>query len=690
MSNNAILFILLSVIFHYTKGQSPESDHRPEEAGSLEKLVVGSESTFNTNDLSQIIDLIENPIDLNKATKEDLQSINQLNNAQIDFFFDYLSRHGKLLSIYELQAIPDWDLTTIQRVIPYVYVDQYRTNSRSSSFFQRFKASKNNYLVLRLGKTLETKTGFKRDDEQARRYAGSSLQWLAKYRASASKDFSLGFTLEKDAGENFTLDKPSNQFGIDYLSWHIQFKNRGRFKDIIIGDYNLQFGQGLLLAAGFNPGKSTINLLQTKRNHLGILPHTSSVEYGFLHGIASTIELKNIQATLFFSHKKIDSEIKFDSATNNLKIYSIKNTGLHRTDIEKAQFKNASETIAGFNLLKKSRSKNFQYGVSAMLQNLEYNSRKSPRLYKRFEKTNNPILFFQSQFDLTLGNVALFGEILSTQPNEASFLLGSFINFSNHFYGTIIYRNYKPGLNSRYGNAFGEFSNNENESGIFWGMQYKASKYTRITTYLDIFKNPWLKFKTDRPGVGFEYVVGLNHNIKGIGDIRLSYKKERKSINYQGINQNLSTISEQLKTNYLIQWRYHTYKLLVFQSNIQFSEVKLREDKSAGFSISQDIIVDMKPFRFSSRIVLFETTGFENRHYRYERDVLYTLSIPALSGNGIRYYGLLQMKIGRNLIFWLKYARTRYFDRDFIGNSAEKINRPYKSDIRFQIKFNFH
>ena len=53
---------------------------------------------------------LSNPIDLNQATEQDLASLYILSNRQVQAFFDYKKRFGELVSVYELQAIPEFDL----------------------------------------------------------------------------------------------------------------------------------------------------------------------------------------------------------------------------------------------------------------------------------------------------------------------------------------------------------------------------------------------------------------------------------------------------------------------------------------------------------------------------------------------------------------------------------------------------
>ena len=71
---------------------------------------------------------------------------------------------------------------------------------------------------------------------------------------------------------------------MDFWSAHLMLENQGKFRKLIVGDYQLQLGQGLLFGAGFGVGKGaeTVNALQ--RVTLGIRPYTSVLEGGFLRG----------------------------------------------------------------------------------------------------------------------------------------------------------------------------------------------------------------------------------------------------------------------------------------------------------------------------------------------------------------------------------------------------------------------
>ena len=83
-----------------------------------------TESIDLTNLLEQFNFYFDNPIDLNKATREELIDLSLLTDIQISDLIVHRKLHGKLISIYELQSLKFWDLETIYLVLPFVSLDE--------------------------------------------------------------------------------------------------------------------------------------------------------------------------------------------------------------------------------------------------------------------------------------------------------------------------------------------------------------------------------------------------------------------------------------------------------------------------------------------------------------------------------------------------------------------------------------
>ncbi|TAD92933.1 MAG: hypothetical protein EAY75_01540, partial [Bacteroidetes bacterium] len=112
----------------------------------LENLSEAEESeTEDDNYLQQLQDYRRTPLNLNTATETDLQAFRWLTDLQIDNFLRYRRLLGKLINLYELQAIPTWDVETINRMRPFVVVAN--AQSLTADLGQRFTGGTNTLLL---------------------------------------------------------------------------------------------------------------------------------------------------------------------------------------------------------------------------------------------------------------------------------------------------------------------------------------------------------------------------------------------------------------------------------------------------------------------------------------------------------------------------------------------------------------
>ena len=80
-----------------------------------------SEEIDLTNLFDQLNYYFDNPINLNNTDADELRSLGLLTEIQITNVLLHRKQFGKFLSIYELQSLTYWDLSTIQIVLPLVF-----------------------------------------------------------------------------------------------------------------------------------------------------------------------------------------------------------------------------------------------------------------------------------------------------------------------------------------------------------------------------------------------------------------------------------------------------------------------------------------------------------------------------------------------------------------------------------------
>ena len=93
----------------------------------------------------------KNPLNLNNAEAEELKLLRILTDLQIANLLAYRKLFGKLISVYELQAVPAWDIITIRKLLPFITVSSSLSLPEAG---KRFKDGEHS-LLLRLSQVLE-------------------------------------------------------------------------------------------------------------------------------------------------------------------------------------------------------------------------------------------------------------------------------------------------------------------------------------------------------------------------------------------------------------------------------------------------------------------------------------------------------------------------------------------------------
>src|SRR5690554_7815848 len=78
--------------------------------------------------LEDIFDVLniyyDNPLNLNAATQEELQSLLLLNDFQINALLTWREEKGPFNTIFEIQEVEYWDLLTLENILPFVRVSK--------------------------------------------------------------------------------------------------------------------------------------------------------------------------------------------------------------------------------------------------------------------------------------------------------------------------------------------------------------------------------------------------------------------------------------------------------------------------------------------------------------------------------------------------------------------------------------
>jgi hypothetical protein len=627
--------------------------------------------------------LLANPININKATAEELRFLNLLSELQIQNLLAYRNQQGPLLSVYELQAIPGFDLTTIYKIIAFVKVED---TAIIRSLWQRILNEENNYLILRYGRTLQTKRGFTNLVSENARFKGSNDDLYVRFRTSKTGDFSIGFTLQQDAGEALVWNKTNRQYGVDFHSFHIQVMNKGNLKNLIIGDYQTQFAQGLVLGGNFGYGKGGETIGTVRRANLGFLPYTSLNEIGYKRGLAFTWQLTpTLTLSPFYSSAWRDASLATDTLESSFAT-SLQTTGLHRNQNELRSRKKLLEQNYGATINYRKRSVDAGLTFSTIHYNKPVVRQVQP--YNQFSFSGNQNINAGAFLNYTLNNFTFFSEAAQTINHGLGLVLGMLGSLTNKLDVALHYRNFQRNFYSLYSNAFAESSIPQNESGIYWGWKYKWNRKFSAAGYADVFRFPWLRYRSYQPSEGHEWLFRFNYQPSRSVLIFLQAREESKVRNLTS-ESNLYLTDEGKKRNYWFNVDYGIGQQIRLKTRAQFSTFEFDNLTTNGMTLLQDVSYERGKFSITGRYALFDTDNYDNRQYVYERDVWLAYSLPAYSGKGIRNYILLQYTLNKKITTWLRWAQTRYTDRDVIGTGADTITGKTRDDIKLQLRYRF-
>lgn len=670
MKKPLALFVFL-LLFFISNAQ--ESNQLIEDI--IEQIAeINDEELDYTELYESLYNFTENKINLNKTNKEELQELYLLNAYQINKLLAHISKNGKLLSYLELQTITGFDILTIENLLPFITVDPKVT---SKQLFSNIKQ----YTVIRDQFYLQQQKGYKPDETGNTHYLGNAHKNYFRYRLK-NNFLQSGITAEKDAGENFL--GPNQPYGFDFYSAHLQMKNIGRIKNIILGDYHLNFGQGLVMQSAMTFGKSSEVINIQKSGNL-IKAHTSSAENTFFRGSAIQIQLLNsVDIIAFLSMHNVDANITDTLENNELAFSSIEGSGMHRTENELIDKDAIHQNHFGTHINYNHHQMNI--GLSYYNTKIAGEYRKNISNYNQFELNKNTNQNFGLDYQWLYKNINFFGEFARSENGGFGHINGIMMGLDKTMSTSLLYRDYQKDYQSQYSNAFSERSS-QNEKGIYFGLEFTPNHKFKIRGYIDHYEFPWLRFGINSPSRGNDYLIQTDYRIRRGIKMYVRYKSENQEKQLSTSN----AIKNEIKNNFRFHINYQEKENWSFANRFEMTSVNFNNQKEKGYILYQDI--KYKPLfskiSFSTRYILFNTPTYDTRIYAYESDVLYGYSIPAYYGKGTKFYLLTKYNIIQNLDFWIKIAQTTFSDRDIIKSGWDEIEGSNITEIKLQLRYKF-
>lgn len=606
----------------------------------------------------------DNKISLNEANADDLAQIPTLTESDIQNILIHRRKYGYFQTLYELKNIPNFTPEKIKQTLPFISIEEKERRMNWSNEINSMKHS----IIVQYQQSPHRKKGYEKDSSGIAKYAGHPFRFYAKHQIQTAEKFMAGFLTEKDAGERF-WDSHSKR--LEHQSLYFQLNNIWKFKNLNLGDFKVSFGQGLVIGTSSILGKSS-NAVQTFAQREGIYKYSSTNECNALRGGGATISIKNLNISLFLSHRKKDATMDEDY------ISSFKTDGLHRTSSEIEKKGIIRESVLGGNITFKKN--NLQLGATMLFYKYSDSLLPSFKAYNHYKlKMTDRHFNIGINYKYFFRRINFFGEVAIDANSGLASLNGMGIHPNSKISLLALHRVYQPQYQSNFSYAFGENSKNENEKGFYIGAKLLPIKRITLTLYADIFKFPWLKYNIGTPSQGEEFLCNVLYNTNRIINMQLRYKY-KDYIEQAYTKQSL---------RYMIQFNPNFFKI---QTLIEGNKTTNEGKDSFGWVISQDIFHHWEKAKLNINLhyAYFQTDSYNNRLYIYERNILNTFSMPMLYGKGHRISLNLKWNIGKYLQLYANYSTYIYTDgRESCGSSHETIQGNISGIINSLVKITF-
>ncbi len=685
----------------------------------------GARADAIENLYEELLYLERHPMDLNRVSRDQLERFPLLSSEQVLSLMEFLEENRPLYTVYELRNVPRLDHRTVELILPFFRVDEaeevriqdwerVREQDRAWEKPLDFLKKARHEVQGRFDKTLTERAGYRALPDSLlerypnRNYLGEDFYTSLRYSLSYYNKLQVGFTAEKDAGEPFFVK--GYRKGYDHHGVHLMLRDVGKLKTVVLGDYRLSFGQGLVLNNDFMGSKAwgTDNIArrtqQPKR-------HFSTAESGFFRGAAVAAQLGDFSLTAFYSSRWIDANLNDQGEITSLKV-----DGLHRTPLEMEKRKNTWEQVSGANIT--YRHGRFQAGASGV--------------YYRYNRLFNPVLRTYNQYYLRgsdnwnagidysyqlpgfifAGETAIARNGSVATINMVQYRPSGILNLS------LLHRHYPISYNALHAQAFSEGSRVQNERGLYVGVGSQPLPKFNVTAYIDLIRFPWVLYGVDTPSKAVDFYLLGSYSFSRGKFLEARYKLKRKEKNLTVPDLAARLVIPYTTNKLRLRYSHDQSRGWSFRTTADFaaySEKNLttktstengypeefspeeqavpngvtakgspvkRSSAEFGYMISQSVSYRGKaPLTGDAYLAWFDADSYNARLYSYERNLLSTFYMPSFYGKGIRFALSAKYQLLPELALSVKLGHTRYFNRDTIGSGTEMIDGNRRTDL---------
>ena len=695
-----LLFLWLACLVYTTIVQAQDASWDD----CLSTLLTNDELTDDAhmeNLVEMFTDLHQHPFNINTATRAELERLPFLTPRQVEEILYYLDRYGPLHNAGELILISALDADA-RRLLPWFVLWGEPAAATPPTLRQQL-AYRRSELTLRTDIPFYQRAGytpFTREEWEkspSQHYWGNAMYNSIRYAGHSGERLSWGIAAERDPGEPFLVRGIDGELlgrqGFDYYGGYVRRRDTGWLRDLIVGNYRLHFGLGLVMNSNFSLGKSAAGTT-LERSVVGSLisSHGGTGEGAYLRGGAATMALgRQADITAFLSYRRCDATLSGDS------IVTLLETGLHRTSIEIDKRANTRTAQAGAHL-------RWHYGgmhLGATLLGQTFDRPINPGTQGYRQHSPQGQTFVNASTDYTwcsrfltfTGETAISGNgalatlnMLRAEPFDRTYL-------------TLLHRHYSEDYWGLQANAFGEGSEVRNEDGMYLCADIQAVHNWRFQGSADLFRFPGERYRVSEASQGCDMQALVQWTPSTPWNITARWRTKVKE-------RDATAAYREMGVEGLVREKTHRMHLSVDRAvgNAWTTQTVVdgclasAEERNSGVRIGERLGWTQpatsspksvcRGWSLSAEGSWFRTTNYDTRLYGYERGLLYAWNYHAYYGHGVRGMLMAKCTLFDVLTCTAKVSSTCFFDRSTISSGAQRIDQPHAEDLALQVRWN--
>lgn len=617
--------------------------------------------------MEELAAMRDNPLEINRCTRDDLLALPFLDEEEADAVIEYRTLHAPIRSLSELLLVERLSAPHARWLQLFVEVEAAETEG----IYHR-QAFHRHDVMTRIDLPLYERQGWSWAQGIANRL---------RYTGQWNNHWDVGLRAEKDVGE--PIFNRQNPF---YDAWggHVMMKDWKWLRTLILGDYQVSFGEGLVMNTSFHLGKQVSGLWRTASS---LRPHRSTDECRFLRGAAASVALsREWTVTALYSYRSLDATVQADNT-----VQSITATGLHRTASELSHKGTlGNHTIALHAQWHKPRG---HLGATATFLRYDHQFRQGTALYRQIYPEGYLFGIGGLDYAFHANHFHAHGETAysrSARGGGWATLNKMVWRFNANAHLGLVQRFYAKNFISPHAQAFGENIRVQNESGLCFIFDADRLGPFSLYALFDWFYHPWPRFTMSRASQGCEAVAALTWQPRRGSTWLLRYNfknKEQSDVRHYSHRLRL-THTRQLGSCWTLGATVIGHHYVEPQTGTS----------SNGLTLFPKIDYNSNDGRWRCSLLLawFNTQDYDSRLYIYEPGLYQSFNWSMIYGRGERAAATVRWQspasFGRRRLRWhwqAKVGLTHYDDRDAISSGPLLIRSPWKADVSLLARVQF-